>query len=299
VSGTFKIRIVLAYLCIILLWATTPLAVKWSGEGPGFIFAAASRMVIGTICMLLLLLIKRKRLPSHRKAKQTYFAVAVQIYAAMMAVYWGAQFIPSGWLSVIFGLSPFLSALFSALWLKERSLSFGKIVSYILGLSGLAVMFSSAFQLNINAVYGIISVLTAVSLQTASAVWVKRIHAKLPAYVQVTGGLLFALPAYLLTWLFIEDAQWPQQLSLINIASIVYLGTIATTIGFMLYYYVLIHLSATTVGMIPMISPIFALYLGHTINHEPFTLKIALGTTLILSALLLHALLNVLPRKVN
>lgn len=297
--GKFRVRIALAYISVIILWATTPLAIKWSGDGPGFIFGAASRMIIGTVWMLLLLLLKRKRLPSHRKAKQTYLAVAVQIYAAMIAVYWGAQYIPSGWLSVIFGLSPFLSAIFSALWLKERSLSFGKIVSYILGLSGLAVMFSSAFQLNINAVYGIISVLIAVSLQTASAVWVKRIQAKLPAYVQVTGGLLFALPAYLLTWLFIEEAQWPHQLSMINIASIVYLGTIATTIGFMLYYYVLIHLSATTVGIIPMISPVLALYLGYTVNHEPFTPKIATGSALILSALLMHTLLSVLPKKIS
>lgn len=285
-------RITLAYISIILLWATTPLAIKWSGEGPGFIFGAGSRMAIGTLCMLLFLLIRRKRLPSHRKAKQTYLAVAIQIYGAMMAVYWGAQFIPSGWVSVIFGLSPFLSALFAAIWLKERSLTFGKLLSYFLGLSGLAIMFSSASDLDVDAVYGIVGVLTAVSLQTASAVWVKRIHAKLPAISQVTGGLIYALPAYILTWIMFDDAQWPQQLSVINLASIVYLGMIATTIGFALYYYVLIHLSATSVGMIPLISPIFALFLGHTINHEAISLKIALGTALILSALIIHQFLD-------
>ncbi|RLA22994.1 MAG: EamA family transporter, partial [Gammaproteobacteria bacterium] len=31
-------RIALAYIFIILLWATTPLAIKWSTEGSGFIF---------------------------------------------------------------------------------------------------------------------------------------------------------------------------------------------------------------------------------------------------------------------
>lgn len=238
--------------------------------------------------MLIVLLLKRKRLPSHRKARLTYLAIAVQIYGAMIAVYWGAQFIPSGWVSIVFGLSPFITAIFSALWLKERSLTFGKLTSYFLGFSGLAILFNSALQLDIKAVYGIISVLTAVSLQTASAVWVKRIQAKLPASTQVTGGLLFALPAYLITWIVFDDAQLPQQLSVINIISIVYLGTIATTVGFVLYYYTLIHLPATTVGMIPMISPVIALYLGHTFNHEPFTLKIAIGTALILSALLMH-----------
>jgi len=281
-------RIAIAYISIILLWATTPLAIKWSGEGPGFIFGAGSRMLIGVICMLLLLLIRRKRLPSHRKAKMTYLAVSVQIYAAMLCVYWGAQFVPSGWVSVIFGLSPFLSAFFAAIWLKERSLSFGKLCSYILGLSGLSMIFSSAFQHNIQAVYGIIAVLCAVSLQTASAVWVKRINAKLPAATQVTGGLVFAFPAYILTWVFFSNAAWPESLSLINIASIFYLGVIATTIGFVLYYYLLIHLSATTVGFIPLISPVLALYLGHSINHETISLKIISGTTLIISALIIH-----------
>ncbi len=281
-------RIALAYISIILLWATTPLAIKWSGDGPGFIFGAGSRMMIGAACMLLLLLLRRKRLPSHRKAKMTYLAVSIQIYAAMLCVYWGAQFVPSGWVSVIFGLSPFLSAFFAAIWLKERSLSFGKVCSYFLGISGLSMMFSSALQLNVQAVYGILGILTAVSLQTASAVWVKRIHAKLPAATQVTGGLVFALPAYILTWLLFTDDSWPQNLTTLNIASIVYLGVIATTIGFVLYYYLLIHLSATTVGFIPLISPVLALYLGHTINHEAITLKIITGTSLILFALIMH-----------
>jgi len=281
-------RIALAYITIILLWATTPLAIKWSGEGPGFIFGAGSRMAIGAVCMVLLLKIQRKRLPSNRKAMMTYLVVAIQMYGAMLSVYWGAQFVPSGWVSVIFGLSPFLTAFFAAVWLKERSLTFGKVCSYFLGISGLSVMFSSALQLNIHAVYGIIGILTAVSLQTATAVWVKRIHAKLPASTQVTGGLVFALPAYLLTWAIFDNATWPQSFTIINIASIVYLGIIATTIGFVLYYYVLIHLPATTVGFIPMISPVIALYLGHSINNEPLTIKIITGTSLILSALIMH-----------
>ncbi len=295
-------RIVLAYLSIILIWATTPLAIKWSGEA-GVIFAAASRMALGTLCMIFLLAIRRKRLPSHGKAKRTYFVVAIQFYAAMLAVYWGAKFIPSGWVSVIFGLSPFITALFAAIWLKERSLSFGKLLSYFVGIIGLASMFSSALELNVNAVYGIIGVLIAVSLQTASAVWVKRIDAKISAITQVTGGLLFAMPAYLFTWVIFDNAHIPQQLSIINIASILYLGLIATTVGFVFYYYVLIHLSATSVGMIPLITPIIALYLGHTINHEPITSKIIIGTLLILSALFIYQFLDrlilLLIKKIN
>ena len=291
-------RIVIAYISVILLWATTPLAIKWNGEGPGFIFGAASRMVIGLGCMLIMLLSLRRRLPWHSKARQTYCAVTLQIYGAMMAVYWAAQFIPSGWISVIFGLTPFITALLASLILGEQSLTLDKLLAYSLGLGGLAVMFSSALQLGNEAVIGIFGVLVAVFLQSFSAVWIKRIHAKLPAISQVTGGLLFAVPVYLLTW-YLADGHWPRSLSPINLASIIYLGTIATTIGFALYYYVLTHLPATHVALITLVSPVLALLIGNRINHEPLTLRVAAGTSLIVTALIIHTFFYRFKKAIN
>jgi len=152
-------RIPLAYISIVLLWATTPLAIKWSGEGPGFLFGVTGRMAIGTLCILLMLSLSGQRLAWHRKALLTYLAVAVQIYGSMLVVYWAAQFIPSGWISVIFGLSPLMTALLAALWLGERSLTLGRLLAYVLGIGGLWVMFGSALQLGHDAVLGIVGVL--------------------------------------------------------------------------------------------------------------------------------------------
>ncbi|MGZ8193477.1 MAG: DMT family transporter [Methylobacter sp.] len=280
-------RIALAYIIVILLWATTPLAIKWSGEGPGFLFGVTGRMVIGAACILIVMGLKRQRLAWHRKARLTYLAVTVQIYGSMLSVYWAAQFIPSGWISVIFGLSPLLTALLAAIWLGERSLKPGKLLSYVLGITGLGIMFGSALQLGHDAVLGIIGVLTAALLQSASAVWIKRIDAKVPALSQVGGGLTIAIPPYLLTWAII-DGHWPAALSSINLIAIIYLGVIATTIGFVLYYYLLTRLAATRVALITMISPVLALIIGNSVNNEPLAFKIAAGTFLILAALILH-----------
>lgn len=280
-------RITLAYISVILLWATTPLAIKWSGEGPGFLFGVTARMSIGTVCVLVVLALTRQGLPWHRKARLTYLGVALQIYGSMLAVYWAAQFIPSGWISVIFGLMPLMTALLAAVFLGERSLAPGKLLAYGLGIGGSAIMFGSALQLGHDAVLGIIGVLVSALLQAFSAVWIKRIGAKLPALSQVGGGLLVALPAYLLTW-GLADGHWPSVLTPVNLAAIIYLGVVATTLGFALYYYLLTHLPATRVALITLISPLLALMLGHLINHEPLTLKIATGTLLILSALITH-----------
>lgn len=284
-------RIPLAYISVILLWATTPLAIKWSGEGPGFLFGVTGRMTIGLVCILLILGLSKQRLLWHRKAIQTYLAVAVQIYGSMLAVYWAAQFIPSGWISVIFGLLPLMTALLAAIWLGERSLTPSKLLAYVMGISGLWVMFGSALQLGHDAVLGIIGVLVSTFLQAVSSVWVKRIDGKIPALSQVTGGLSLSLPVYLITWATF-DGHWPIEISPISLASIIYLGAIATTFGFVLYYYLLIHQSATRVSLVTLVSPIMALLLGHAVNHEPLTMKVATGTLLILGALLVHEFLG-------
>ena len=126
-------RIPLTYISVILLWATTPLAIKWSGEGPGFLFGVTARMTIGTVCILFVLILMRQRLAWHRKARLTYLAVALQIYGSMLAVYWAAQFIPSGWISVIFGLTPLMTALLAAIFLGRTEPYAGQITCLWLG----------------------------------------------------------------------------------------------------------------------------------------------------------------------
>src|SRR5512139_3832922 len=36
-----------AFLGVILIWSTTPLAIKWSAEGGGFLFGVSARMLLG------------------------------------------------------------------------------------------------------------------------------------------------------------------------------------------------------------------------------------------------------------
>lgn len=280
-------RIYLAYISIILLWATTPLAIKWSVEGPGFLFSVTARMTIGLVCLLLMQGLSKQHMAWHRKALMTYLAVAVQIYGSMLAIYWAAQFIPSGWVSVIFGLLPLMTAILAAIWLRGNSLTLGNLLAYVLGLGGLWIMFGSALQMGYDAVLGIVGVLVSTFLQAVSSVWIKRIDGKIPALSQVTGGLLLSLPLYLITWALF-DGHWPTEISPVSWASIIYLGMIATTAGFVLYYYLLLYQSATKVALITLVSPVMALLLGHAVNHEPLTMKVLTGTLLILGALLMH-----------
>ena len=288
-------RILLTYISVVLLWSTTPLAIKWSGEGPGFLFGVTSRMSIGTLCLLLYVGLMRKAIPLHRKAILTYCAVALQIYGAMLPTYWASQFLPSGWISVVSGLTPLMTAIFSAIFLRERSLTLGKLFAYSLGLGGLSVIFGSALQISVQAAFGIGALLLSTIFQATSSVGIKRINAKLPALIQVMGGLLISTPLYVITWVIIDKGQIPTALSITALAYILYLGVIATTLGFIFYYYLLTHLTATRVSLINLVSPVLALLVGHFFNNEHLTLKVLFGTLLIISALFIHEIFERLP----
>ncbi|WP_347989232.1 DMT family transporter [Methylomonas sp. AM2-LC] len=281
----------LAYAGVVLIWTTTPLAIKWTGEGINYVLGATARMSIGCLCLLLVMLLIRQPLVFHRKARQTYLAASAHLYLGLLVTYWSAQYLPSGWMSVIFGLNPFLTAILAAIFLKEASLGWRKVSSYLLGVAGLVVMFMSALDLSQQALLGMLGVLLATFLQGGSAVWVKRINAGLSPLQLLTGGLFYSLPMYVLTWYVLTDAQLPAVIpSDKTLYAILYLGIIATTLGFTWYYYILKHLPATQVAMLSLMTPLLSLLLGHTINHEPLSLKVALGTGLILTALLLNQL---------
>ena len=282
-----SMRVFAAYLGVILLWSTTPLAIKWSGEGPGYLFGVASRMSLGLIGVLLVMAITRTRLRGDRLALWTYVAGALQIYGAMLVTYWASQHIPSGWISVVFGLTPLLTAPMSAALLGENSLSPARLVSYLLGVGGLVLMFHSALSFSSSAVLGIAAVLLAALLQAVSSVWVKRIQAGVPAFALVTGSLLLAVPAHWLTWSML-DGHWPAEIPPVSLASITYLGVVATTFGFTMYFYVLKHLPAGKVALITLIVPPMSLYLGFLVNHETLHESVLGGTALIMAALLLH-----------
>lgn len=287
-----------AYIGVVLIWTTTPLAVKWSTEGVGFLFGVSSRMTLAVLIAVALTLLMGNGLPWHRAARRTYVAAGLGMYTAMLSLYWGAQFIPSGWISVIFGTSPIMTGVLAALLLGERSLGISRLGGIVTGMAGLCLIFTTGFGFGLQSIYGFIAVLTAALCYSASLVWVKRINAHIDAIAMVAGSLLVAVPLYLLTWITV-DGHWPALIPARTGAAIVYLGVIGSVIGFMLFYYVLRHLEATRTALITLITPVTSLGLGHFLNSEPLTSQIIGGTALVITGLLIYEYGHGLGRLLN
>jgi len=275
----------IAYLGIILIWATTPLAIQWSTQGTGFAFAVLARMLIGVVVAGLLVAVWRIGLPLHGRARRAYLVGGLGLFGAMALTYWGARYVHSGLISVLFGLSPLMAAVLAALWLGERALTPLKIAGMVLGACGLAVIFIDGGSLGgEHALAGLLALLLAVFIYSASLVGLKRIADDSPPLATTVGTLSVSLPLFALVWA-VTDGQLPAVVPPRSGAAIVYLGIFGSVIGFALYYYVIKHLAASKVALITLITPVLALFLGHAFNGEIIGLRLWLGTGLILFGL--------------
>lgn len=275
-----------AYLAVILIWSTTPLGIVWSGEGVHFTFPLFARMAIGLVVCLLWLAFTRTRFPQDTRSRQSYLFAGVSIWASMMCTYWGARFIPSGLISVVFGLSPIITGLFAWMWLNEAAFSPLKIIGMLIGLLGLTLVFGGSLQLGEAAHWGIAAVLGAVVLQAWGLVAVKRIKADIPAMAQTAGALLVTVPLSGLSLALLDG--WPDQVPLRAGLATLYLGIFGSVVGFTLYYFLIKRISAGRVALITLITPVTALLLGMALNGERLTLNVAAGSALVLFGLALY-----------
>lgn len=273
-----------AYIGVVLIWSTTPLAIKWSGQGAGYLFGVTSRMVIGLVLALLVLKLMGLRLPWNRRARQTYLTAGLGIYLAMTSVYWSAQYVPSGWISVVFGLSPIFTGLLARVWLGEQGLTWSRVLSLLVALVGLAVIFDAGMQLGNEPLLGLAGTLFSVVCHSTSTVWIKRLDARLHGLSITTGGLAVAVPLFLLSW-FLQGESWPLAIDSHVLGSILYLGVVGSVLGFALFFYVLRHVETTRVALITLMTPVLALLIGQWLNGEVIDGRVWFGTALIMLGL--------------
>ncbi|MEQ1917227.1 MAG: DMT family transporter [Gallionella sp.] len=274
-----------AFFIVILIWSTTPLAIKWSAEGAGFSFAVLSRMALGLLICAALLALLRIRPHLHKRALHSYVASGTSMAGTMILAYWSSQYVSSGMISLLFGLSPLITSLGAALWLKEESLTLNKLAGMLLGLAGLLLVFRGG--LAVGAAWGLVALFIAVVMQALGLVWIKKIGDDSPPLATTCGSLLVAFPFFLLAW-WLFDGHIPQDIAPRALGAIVYLGSVGSVLGFLLYYYLIKHMDTGRIALINLITPVLAMLLGHTLNNEAVLPQVWIGASLILLGLATH-----------
>lgn len=274
-----------AYFAVVLVWSTTPLGIVWSSESVSPTMAVLLRMVIAVLLGGGIIYLRNIELPKHKEALKVYGFSSLGIFGGMMFSYMAAAYIPSGMMSLIFGLSPILSALLAQKLLNEPKFSMIRKISMLVSFTGLAIVCSDSISFNAHSELGLLYILTAVFFFSLSGVLVKSIDIVIHPMATTVGALAVSIPLFLLAWIILDGTLPIEHWQSRSIWAIVYLGVFGSFIGFVAYFYVLQKLSASTVALITMMTPVFALTLGAVLNDESISARLIFGAVFVISGL--------------
>lgn len=281
-------QVTIAYLAVLIIWSTTPLGIVWSSESINPTMAVLLRMLIALVLGSIIIYVKNIALPWHKQALRLYCYSALGIFGGMLFSYLAAAYLSSGLLSLIFGLAPVLSALFAQRILAEPKIVPVRKLAMLLSFIGLAVVSSDNFSLQNDSIYGLVYIFIAVSLFSLSGVLVKSISLAIHPMATTIGALSIATPLFFFTWFVLDGTVDTSQWQAKSIWATLYLGVFGSLIGFVAYFYVLQRLTASTVSLITLVTPIIALSLGSVLNDEELNSKIIFGAALVISGLGLY-----------
>lgn len=283
-----KLSVPLAFLTVLLVWTTTPLAIQWSSEGAPMT-SAFYRMSIGMVFCVVLALLSQGKLPISNAAKHIYLVGGVSIFLGTVLFYSSAQLIPSGWVAVVFGLSPLITGVFSAIVEPESKLTPSRMIGLILGLCGLGLVFSAGLKFEDASILGLGYSAIAVTITSAASVYSRQlVKNQTITGLQITAGsLVVALPLFAATAYFVAPS-FAAEFSPSAIYSIIYLGILGSGVGFTLYYFLLKRVSASKISLVGLVTPITALTLGAVLNNEPVIANVYYGAILVCTGLVLY-----------
>ncbi|WP_019604468.1 DMT family transporter [Teredinibacter turnerae] len=279
--------VIFAYMFVVFIWATTPLAIQWSNSSLDFIAAVTLRLLLALALCVVSMWALRFPLVKSRRDWLAFAAGAIGLYPNMLIVYWSAQYLSSGLMAVLLGLYPFAVGFFSLLLLKENVFNPMRIIALFIALLGLAIINLDQIALGSDATYGVLGMASSSLLFALSTVWLKALGGAVNPLRQSTGMLLLASPAFLLTWFFL-DGQVPQQIDMKSMLGVAYLAIAGSVLGYTLFFYVLRHCSIASVSLIPLITPVLALSIGAVVAREQVSLLTLAGACSVLLALMLY-----------
>jgi drug/metabolite transporter (DMT)-like permease len=281
-------QVSIAYLVVLLIWSTTPLGIVWSSESINPTMAVLLRMLIAVLLGGIIIYTRKIELPWHKQAIRLYAFSALGIFGGMSFSYLAAGYLSSGILSLVFGLAPAFSAILARRILAEPKISMLRKLSMTLSFAGLGLVCANNLSLSGDSIYGFAFVLIAVFLFSLSGVLVKSVSLAIHPMATTVGALTLSLPLFIINWLLLDGSIDTSQWELRSIWATLYLGVFGSLIGFFAYFFILQRLTASTVALITLITPVIALTLGTVLNDEVIHSQLVFGALLVISGLALY-----------
>ncbi|HLT99879.1 MAG TPA: DMT family transporter [Burkholderiaceae bacterium] len=195
-----------------------------------------------------------------------------------------AQTVPASIMAVINAMTPLFGALIARLWLKE-ALSHSRVLGLALGFTGILLLVWKDLSFDGSGMGpGVVAVLCASLCYGYAACYTTRflkgVDPVAMAAGSVTVGALALLPIALYTWPTapVPMGSWAAALSL---------ALLCTGVAYIIYYGLIDRVGASRSITVTFLVPVFGIFWGAVILHEPLGLRMLGAASVVLLGTLL------------
>lgn len=253
---------------------------------PPFTFAGI-RFVIAALILLLIVAVRRRPLP---KDWRDWALIAGTGFLAFTINYgllfWGEQRTSSGLAAILQTIIPVFGLVLAHLHLPEERITWPKLIGVVLGVAGVALIFSNQMKAGGRAAFqGSVAIVVGAFGAAYSNVLIKSRGGKLDYAVLAAGQMIFGLVPLLAVGILFEGNPLQLRWTPLAVFSLFYLAVVGSAIAFLLYYWLVRHMEVTKTMLIALVTPLIAVSLGMFVRGEELTWRLAVGGVCIMAGI--------------
>jgi drug/metabolite transporter (DMT)-like permease len=280
-----KARVVWLILCGI--WGSTWLFIKIGLQDLPPLTFAGIRFVLASLLLSLLVLARGVRWPRSRKDWLLIAIVGVLQFSLNYGlVFWGEQHIPSGLAAVLQSTFPVFGLVIAHLYLPFERLTIAKVAGVLLGVLGVAIIFSHELSIaGPMALFGSIALVLSAFFGSYGNVLVKAYAREIDPQVLAAGQMLCGFPLLLTLGIATEGSPLHFHWTPMAVVCLAYLVIVGSVVAFALYYWLVRHMDVTDTMLIALVTPVVAVVLGLIVLHEKLNWRLFAGGACIICGL--------------
>jgi drug/metabolite transporter (DMT)-like permease len=281
-----KIRIILAFTAIYIIWGSTYLAIRYAIETiPPLMMIGVRSLTAGIILYIF------SRYKSNEKIKRENIMPLVTIGALFFLighglVAWAQQYVPSGMAAVLVSAEPLWIIGIEWFFLRDIRVKGRGVSGLFLGFAGIVYLIFTSSDITTSGNNFLASVLIVVATLSWGGGAVYSRVAKVPKSPILSSGmeLIFGGIMVLIVSFIIGESSHFQlsQVSLKSFLALLYLIIFGSVIAFSAFTWLLGHTSATRISTHTFVNPIIAVFLGWLIADEQITSALLVATAIII-----------------
>jgi len=276
---------ILFFALIALFWGGSFLAIKESVEVFPPFMAAAMRVGVATLIMLVLMFYRKgERVP--RNIRLSMLANGLFTLGFPWALlFWGEQYVAPAIAGIINASTPLFTVLIATLVVRNERAHWNKWLGVILGFFGVIIIFAPKVAAGAGSdLKGMLAILGMAISYGVGIVWLKSLTNRVaPAnafFYQGTGALMFLVPLSLLVeWNALMNTGWGSSSGWV---SIFYLGVFSTALAQLMFFIVIRDLGSVTASAVTYIPPVIAVVLDRIVYGRFIGADALIGAAVVL-----------------